>query len=227
MKKFDFQKSVQMIIFILITVACALIIFFNKGLFHTIGTDSGVKLMCGMLWLTLGLSFLFIYMDFSFFSKFNQNYRELDYVAQTDRVAGIANRFSSDALIDKYLDKELPSDIGCIMLAITNLGETNELYGHVAGNQMIKDFSTILKLTSVGLCFVARNGGNRFLAVFENTDTEKMQLFIDRINQKIAASNSEPGTHPIKYDYGAAFSGADSVPGITELIALSDKRIGQ
>lgn len=227
MKKFDKQKTVQLVVFLLLTVVCAVIIFMNKGLYHTIGTDSGVKLMCGMLWLTLGISFLFIFLDFNLFSKFKQDYRELDYVVHSDPVAGIANRYSSDALIEKYMGKELPENIGCVMLELTNLKETNELYGHIEGNQMIRDFSTILKLTSVNLCFVARNGGNKFLAVFEDCDKDKLDLFLTRVIQKVGANNADPGTHPIKYKYGISYNAVDKVDEITDLISLADKRINE
>lgn len=227
MKRFDTQKTIQLIVFLLLTGACACIIFINKGLYHTIGTDFGVKLMCGMLWLTLGISFLFIFLDFSLFSRFKQNYRELDYVVHSDPVAGIANRYSSDALIEKYIGKDLPDNIGVIMLELTNLKETNQLYGHVEGNQMIRDFSTILKLTSVNLCFVARNGGNKFLAVFEDCSTEKIETFLARVIQKVGANNTEAGAHPIKYEYGISYNAVDHCDQITDLIALADKRIGK
>lgn len=225
MKKLDTQKTIQLIVFLVLTAACALIIFFNKGLFHTIGTDPGVKLMCGMLWLALGVSFLFIFLDFNLLSTFKQDYRELDYVVHSDPIAGIANRFSSDALIDKYIDKKLPENIGCIMLELTNLKETNKLYGHVEGNQMIRDFSTILKLTSVNLCFVARNGGNKFLAIFEDCTAENLDTFIARVDRKVSSNNSEAGTHPIKYAYGISYNAEDDCEQITDLIALADKRI--
>lgn len=44
----------------------------------------------------------------------------------------------------------------------------NNTYGHVIGNATIQSFSDVLSGASVGLCFVGRNGGNKFLALFEN-----------------------------------------------------------
>lgn len=227
MKKFDTQKTVQLVVFLVITAACVLIIFMNKGLYHTIGTDPSVKLMCGMLWLALGISFLFIFLDFNLFSRFKQDYGELDYVVHSDPIAGIANRYSSDALIEKYVDKPLPENVGCVMLELTNLKETNQLYGHVEGNQMIRDFATILKLTSLNLCFVARNGGNKFLAIFEDCSSEKIESFLARVSQKVGSNNTEAGTHPIKYAYGISYNAIDKLDQITDLIALADRRINK
>lgn len=227
MKKFDTLKTVQLIVFVLLTIVCMLIVFLNKDLFHFIAADPHVRLMCIMLWLALGISFLFIFLDFSLFSAFKHDYRELDYAVHSDPVAGIANRYSSDVLIEKYLDKPLPENMGAIMLELTNLGEVNELYGHVQGNKVIRDFSNILKLTSVDLCFVARNGGNKFLALFEEGTEEKIEVFLDRIDQKVSTNNGNSESYPIKYKYGIAFHEGSHVKTITELIALSNRRINE
>ena len=225
MKKFDRLKTIQLIVFVLLTVACMLIVFFNKNLFHMIAAQNDVRLMCIMLWLALGISFLFIFLDFSLFASFKHDYRELDYAVHSDPVAGIANRYSSDVLIEPYLDKPLPENMGCIMLELSNIKEINDLYGHVQGNKLIRDFSNILKLTSVDLCFVARNGGNKFLALFEQGTEEKIEVFLSRVDQKVQSNNSSPEGYPIRYRYGIAFHEGASAKTITELIALSNRRI--
>ncbi|MCQ2546295.1 MAG: GGDEF domain-containing protein [Clostridia bacterium] len=225
MKKFDTLKTIQLILFVLLTAACVAIVFLNKDLFHMIAAEPNVRLMCIMLWLSLGLIFLFTFLDFSLFASFKHDYRELDYAVHSDPVAGIANRYSSDVLIEKYLDKPLPQNMGAIMIELSNIKEINDLYGHVQGNKLIRDFSNILKLTSVDLCFVARNGGNKFLALFEEATEEKIEVFLTRIDQKVQANNSSAGSYPIQYKYGIAFHEGAAAKTVTELIALSNRRI--
>ena len=120
MKKFDTLKTIQLIVFIAMTVACIIIVFMNKNLFHLIASQGDVRLMCILLWLTLVLVFLFTFIDFSLFASFKHDYSELDYAVHSDPVAGIANRYSSDAIIEPYLDKPLPENMGCIMLELSN-----------------------------------------------------------------------------------------------------------
>lgn len=225
MRKFDTLKTIQLILFLLLTAACVVIIFLNKDLFHMIATQPDVRLMCIMLWLSLGLAFLFTFLDFSLVASFKHDYSELDYAVHSDPVAGIANRYSSDVLIEKYLDKPLPENMGCIMIELSNIKEINDLYGHVQGNKLIRDFSNILKLTSVDLCFVARNGGNKFIALFEEATDEKIEVFLTRIDQKVQANNSSAGSYPIQYSYGIAFHEGEAAKTITDLIALSNRRI--
>lgn len=225
MKKFDRLKSIQLIAFVVLTVLCALLIFRDPELFHLIGVKSGVRLLCIILWLALGLSFLFVFMDYSMFNSFRQEFRELDAAVHSDHVAGIANRYSSDMLIEKYLDKPVPDHVGCIMMELTNLGEINSRHGHTGGNQLIRSFSSILKLTSVDLCHIGRNGGNRFMALFENSSEEKMKLFLSRIDARISENNRSEDKYPIAYRYGFAYHEGGPDETITQLIALADRRI--
>ena len=115
MKKLDIAKTIQLIVFIILALVCAGLILLNPELYHMIGADSRVRLICGLLWLVLFISFLFIFLDFSLLSSWKKDFRELNYAVHSDPVAGIANRFSCDALIEKYLDKPLPENMGCIM----------------------------------------------------------------------------------------------------------------
>ena len=143
----------------------------------------------------------------------------------SDPVAGIANRYSCDALIEKYLDRPLPDTLGCIMFYVTYIKEINTLYGHLQGNAVIRDFSNILKLASVNMCFVGRNGGNKFLAIFEDTTPEQMDAFLRLVNQRVSAYNSMAEQLPLKYAYGRAYHEGAQIRTITQLISLANQRI--
>ncbi len=227
MKKSDFiYKTIQLFLYILLTACCLGIILFDERIYHLVASDAAVRLLCIFLWMALGFSFVFIYQDFHYFSNSRKDYRELDYAVHSDPLSGIANRFSCDVMIEKYLDKPLPKNLGCIMFDLTNIYETNRHYGHIQGNQLIRDFSNILHLSSTNMCFVGRNGGNKFLALFEDGNTYKMDNFLKKLNQKVQSYNQDPANRLlIEYRYGIAFQEGESVRTITDLIALSNQRI--
>ena len=189
------------------------------------GHDTAVRLLCVLLWLALVLSFVFILVDFRVIRSTNRQYHEMDYNVSNDPVAGIANRYSCDAVIDRYADKPLPDTVGCAMLEISNLRVINNTYGHVIGNATIQSFSDVLSSASVGLCFVGRNGGNKFLAIFENCTEEKLNIFLARVRQKVDSHNAQPDTPWIEYKSGRAFQEGGQVTSITQLISLADRRI--
>ena len=225
MRKIDRLKTIQLIIFVALTVVCCLVVFRNKELFHTIALDNGVRTMCMLLWAALGLSFLFIFIDFSTYGSVKREYRELDYAVHSDPIAGIANRYSSDVLIEKYLDKELPKNMGAVMLEMSNIKEINDAHGHLKGNEAIRVFGAILKMASVDLCFVARNGGNRFLAIFEDSSPEAVTEFINRVNTKVNEGNRIPGKIVLEFKYGAAFNENGEYDTVTDMISASFKKM--
>lgn len=225
MKKFDVFKTIQLIVFIVLTAVGLYIIFTDGELYQMIAGNLHVRALCALLWLALVITFLFIFMDFSLFSTFKKDYRELDFAVSSDPVAGIANRYSCDALIEKYLDKPLPADMGCIMFELTNISEVNHLFGHIKGNELIYEFSGILQASSAKLCFVGRNGGNKFIALFEDGSARKMNTFLTRVDKRVKNYNAEAETVQIQYEYGSAYREGEEAGTVTELIALANRRI--
>ena len=224
-KRVELFKTIQLILLFIITCISLVIVFTNEELYQMVGRNPSIRVLCIILWLTLLSSFAFIFWDFSTHSSYKKDYRELDYAVYNDRVAGIANRYSCDAMISKYLDKPLPETVGCVMLDISNIQEINAAHGHVGGNEAISDFSNILHTASVGLCFVGRNGGNKFMALFEDCAEDKLNEFLTRVNRQIEQNNSLESHARIEYRTGRAFARDEKATSITALISLADRRL--
>lgn len=225
MKKFDMFKTIQLILFFILAGVGLYIIFTDKELYRLIATNPHIRAICALLWAVLAMAFIFIFLDFTLFSTFKKDYKELNYVVSSDPVAGIANRYSCDAIIEKHLDKPLPADMGCVMFELSNIRDINRVYGHLAGNNIIHDFSDILHSASINVGFVGRNGGNKFLALIENCEIEKLNSFLECVDQRVKNHNLAENAISICYEYGIAFHEDSSVKTITELIALSNQRI--
>lgn len=225
MKKFDIFKTIQLIIFVLLTGIALYIIFTDHELYQLIASNPHIRVLCILLWAACGISFLFIFLDFTLYSTLKKDYKELDYAVSSDPVAGIANRFSCDAVIEKYLDKPLPSDLGSVMFELSNIYDINKTYGHLEGNNLIREFSGILQRASTGYAFVGRNGGNKFLAIIEKCDQEKLNDFLKRVDDRLEIHNQNAEQPPIFIKYGIAFNEGPDINSVTQLIALSNERI--
>ena len=59
-KKLELFKTIQLIIFIGITVFALILVFTDNELYQMIGSNSSVRRISILLWLSVGLSFLFI-----------------------------------------------------------------------------------------------------------------------------------------------------------------------
>lgn len=225
MRKFHKVKSIQLVLFLCLAVFCLLMALSDSRLFHLIASDGQFRIMGILLWLLFGLSFFFIFMDFSLFSSVKRDYRELDFAVSFDPTSGIANRYSCDALISQYQDQPFPPNVGCMMLELTNLSQVNRSGGHEAGNRLIQSFSVILQSAASDLCFVGRNDGNRFLALFESCNPEKLKLFFQRIEKGVENHNRTCEQEPIVYRQGCAFEEYDQTGSVTSLIGLANSRI--
>lgn len=225
MKKLERIKTIQLIVYIVLLVLCFALVVFNHDVYHAITESSSLITVTVLLWISVAASFFFMFLDFTYYAKLEKDASALKTNVHADPNADIANRLSCDEMIEKYLDQPLPENFGCIMFALTNIQDINKQYGHAAGNQVIKHFSGILKLASTEHCFVGRNGGNQFLALFENGSEESIKEFLARVREETETHNAMENTYPIQYTSGIAFHESDpEVSDITSLIALAGRR---
>lgn len=234
MKRFEWIKTIQLVLFILLTAAGLLTIFRDDVLYQTIASDPHVRLLCGILWLMMGLSFVFMFLDFGSYTDLKRENLELDQAIYSDTLTGVANRYSCDAYIAQYLHKKLPRDMGCITLDLINLQDINRKYGHEGGDEVIREFSEILteaariKGAPEGAtnCFIGRNGGNKFLAIFRSCSHEIISDFLLEV-ENLEGRRETDGKAQLIYSVGVAFDEESSVKSLVELVALSDRRASE
>lgn len=224
MKRFDVIKTIQLIVLVLLAAIGLFVILRDPELYEMMAVNGHVRLLGFLLWILLGLSFLFLLYDFTSWSDLRRENMELDNAIYNDALTGIANRYSVDVYIGRFLNQPLPQDMGCVTLEITNLREINERLGHTGGDTALQVFSDILQEAAGGVCFIGRNGGNKFLAIFRECSEKRVERFLEEIERGIAAHAKAHPDMPLVYRKGVALaqgSGADSV---TALVALSDSR---
>ena len=227
MKRFDRIKTIQLLLLRAITAASLVVILRNSELYALIASNMAAKTISVMLWLTLGLSFLFLLYDFSSYADMRRENSELDNAVYSDALTGIANRYSVDAYIGQFLGKPLPEDMGVVTLEMTNLSEINKAHGHSGGDMAIQAFASILQTAAGRACFIGRNGGNKFVAIFRDCTETRLQRFLDSVESLTDERNTSYEDAPVKYSAGTAFNEGEDVKTVTELVALSDKRAWQ
>ena len=214
MKKFNTFKIVQLVLLIILT-AVSLYMLMQPEVKQYIFDSTPATILFIIVWAVLLVTFVFLLIDFSLISSMKMNYHNLYDVAYSDPLSGIPNRFSCDTIIEKYYDKKLPDDVACVMIDLSNLPEINTLYDHRTGNKVLKDFS----------CFVGRNGGNKFLAIFENCTDEKLNTFLDRVTDRVDQYNQASDSISMEYRIGKAMNRDEHLEQITKLISLANSRI--
>jgi diguanylate cyclase (GGDEF)-like protein len=219
MKKRNLMKTVQLIVFGILAAAAVFLVIGNSG--------RNIRAANFLLWITLALSFFFLFLDFNSIEEEDEKYNQLIREISSDEMTKLANRYSIDRMIDRYANLPLPENFCCVVLTLSNIRAINEKYGRKEGNEAIRRFSLILKMASVGHCFVGRNGGNKFVALFENGSEDSVRHFLDRIAEKVRENNAEDGSTPLEFEYGTAFRKEGGAAEVTDLISLADRRVGR
>ncbi|MCL2704997.1 MAG: GGDEF domain-containing protein [Spirochaetaceae bacterium] len=115
----------------------------------------------------------------------------INQIAFVDTLTQMPNRASCEIEIDKYR-KKMPQDINfaVALFDMNNLEKINSLKGWHGGDRIIAEFARILKEEAEEFGFVGRYGGGEFLGIFKNSDKEKVEEYIKKVNKKVMEFNN-------------------------------------
>ena len=106
------------------------------------------------------------------------------YLNYHDPLTGLYNRRFYDEEL-KRLDTERNMPISLVMADVNGLKLTNDAFGHMAGDQMLKRIATIMKRECRSDDIVARIGGDEFILLLPRTSSMETECIVKRINASI------------------------------------------
>ncbi len=107
----------------------------------------------------------------------------LEQMANEDALTGLANRRALDARLAATLDqaRAASTKVAVIMIDVDRFKRVNDLYGHAMGDRVLKEVASLLSRTLRSVDFLARTGGEEFLAVLPGADAEEALSVSDRL----------------------------------------------
>lgn len=123
----------------------------------------------------------------SLYSTVQQAYEQLAYKSSHDELTGLLNRKECDRLLAKAVHSAQHEECihYLIYCDIDKFALTNDLYGHVAGDQLLTEASQLIVTAAPEGALIARMAGNEFVLLLENTDTETCHKLAESIRQSI------------------------------------------
>ncbi len=120
--------------------------------------------------------------------------KRIAHMAQHDTLTGLPNR----AGLNEYVDRALEScnhehRLAVISIDLDGLKEINSMHGHCAGDQLLKAFARRLSKIRADGEFVARTGGDEFLAVKQFLDQASLLEFVARLEGCLLAEYDVAG----------------------------------
>lgn len=155
--------------------------------------------------------------------------RELERRATTDELTGIANRGTIleklDHLLQRYLRHHQPLTVFILDLDYFKL--INDRYGHMAGDQLLRQVVDIIQAQLRSIDLFGRIGGEEFILILDNTLPEKANDIGGRVLDQVRRQNYDIGTASplrITISIGATCAGpADR--SLSSLLERADKAL--
>jgi len=99
---------------------------------------------------------------------------ELVYMARHDPLTGLYNRHTLRSILDSEVGRarRYRHPIGVLMIDVNHFKETNDRFGHAAGDAVLKIVAEVLVKTVRESDIVVRYGGDEFLVLLIETDGE-------------------------------------------------------
>ncbi len=110
---------------------------------------------------------------------------ELQYLSYHDKLTGLYNRAFFEVEM-KRLDTDRNLPISIIMGDTNSLKLINDVFGHAAGDEMIKSTANILTKTCRQDDIIARWGGDEFIVLLPKTSSNDAMEIISRIKSKFS-----------------------------------------
>jgi diguanylate cyclase (GGDEF)-like protein len=116
-------------------------------------------------------------------AKLRRLNQQLQVKSQTDSLTGLANRAALDSrfAIAHEQAQRYGRPLSLIMLDIDHFKRVNDDLGHQVGDQVLREFSELLKACARGSDGLGRWGGEEFLLLCPETDLQQARAFAERI----------------------------------------------
>lgn len=111
----------------------------------------------------------------------------LETLSETDMLTGVANRNG----LMKYVNQMLPVAIekqkewGVVLIDIDRYKGYNDYYGHIQGDECLKQIAAVFKQVMKDKCY-ARYGGDEFICVFMGHTKEEVLRYMEELQERIA-----------------------------------------
>jgi two-component system, cell cycle response regulator len=111
----------------------------------------------------------------------------LEQLAQTDPLTQLLNRRALTERITAEMERALRYDstLALLMIDLDHFKRVNDTYGHLVGDDVLRDVAQLLSQTIRGSDIVARYGGEEFLVLLPETEDGGAESFAERLREAV------------------------------------------
>jgi len=208
-----------------ITATCALAAIATWGTAHGFGPFARDSQNTSLLLLQSFIGVMAV-TSMALAAEFTEHKRADEYVRQlavTDALTGLANyRRLLDTLDSEIKRYERTGRPFAIVLAdLDGLKKINDTHGHLVGTEAICRLANILRIHCRAVDIAGRYGGDEFVLVLPEADSQAAQRVANRIAERLSTDGDEP---PVTVSTGIAVYPHDGKT-IAELFGAADRAL--
>ncbi|MDB5340896.1 MAG: domain S-box-containing protein/diguanylate cyclase protein [Planctomycetaceae bacterium] len=115
--------------------------------------------------------------------------RQLKLLATTDALTGLQNRRAFQERLVEEVERaqRYGHPVSLLLLDVDHFKQFNDSFGHLVGDEVLKQVSRILEATARTSDYLARFGGEEFAIILPNTDSRGAMILAERFREAIAA----------------------------------------
>ena len=152
--------------------------------------------------------------------------RLLEELARTDSLTGIPNRRAVEEFAVRHLSGAVRHGFPfwVVMADLDSFKKVNDIYGHEAGDAVLKTFAAQLRANTRTSDICGRIGGEEFVVVISHIEEPNVHLVVERIRQQLAEAEFPfGGKHfTVTASFGiSGFQGGEPTT-FTELLKRAD-----
>ncbi len=161
-------------------------------------------------------------------NRLNQALEKIQELAVTDELTNLPNRRSIMEQLSKEWErsKRNGSHFCIALLDLDLFKEINDTYGHLAGDAVLKEFSSIVTTELRSPDSIGRYGGEEFLLIMPDTQITEAQKVAERIRERIARHEFVDIAPGVTIQVSIGLTEHDDQP-IQELIKRADLALYQ
>ncbi len=109
------------------------------------------------------------------------------HISMTDGLTGVDNRRALEQRLHEMFEHSmrLHEPVACVMCDIDHFKLVNDTFGHAAGDEVLKEFASILKKSARDIDRVGRYGGEEFLLLLPGTVLDAAVTFAERLRVEV------------------------------------------
>jgi diguanylate cyclase (GGDEF)-like protein/putative nucleotidyltransferase with HDIG domain len=154
-------------------------------------------------------------------------YQQAEDSATTDYLTGLPNARSLFVHLSRELSRcrRTGSTLAVMVCDLDHFKQINDLYGHLEGDNLLKEFASRVKEVCRGYDYVARMGGDEFVVVAPGLSEQASGEKASRLNQLAVESGKKiTGRELVGLSVGTAFCPGDGFD-VERLLAEADRRM--